>query len=508
MTASDQTLLVSLLACAALLGGCGGGSGTAAATAATTAAPAASAASPVASAPTPAASAPAPAASAPAAVAPLAYVVGPSTSALPSGAVHVDRLVEVPWASLTPGSSVVVAPGVYEGPVTITSQGTAAQPITVAAQDPANLPIVTDAFDFRNAAWVQVSSVVVQQPSVAGFVIRDASHHITVADSTVRKGPTGVEVTSGAGTGIQLLRNRVEQVDTNGIGIDGINADPADRSVIQGNTIVGSGHHGIELRGSNYRVERNTVSQSGQAIGGTSGIHIYSAKPGDGTGAGNVVRYNYSYLNADTKEGDGNGIQIDQWCDGNTVAFNVVWANDGAGIIVFDGNKNQIYGNTAGSNGRNSGGTHLSLGEIIIDSSGDANATGRPANNSVYDNVLVATQATVPALYIDSRSVAVGSNSVGPNLLFNTTSGVALRWTDDQYWSTAAQVNTATGRSGNLVLLPSFANSADPLSDGLRLTAHPGANGVDLTGQTDLLGHTAQTTDTGWSYFGAYFTAP
>ena len=76
----------------------------------------------------------------------------------------------------------------------------------------------------------------------------------------------------------------------------------------------------------------NRSSGSGQASGGTSGIHLYSGSSAEDSGDDNLVRWNMSYANKDIVAVDGNGIEVDQWCDGNTVAYNVAWGNDGAGL--------------------------------------------------------------------------------------------------------------------------------------------------------------------------------
>jgi len=295
----------------------------------------------------------------------------------------------------------------------------------------------------------------------------------------------------------------VEDSATNGIGVDGVNALASDRTLIQDNTVLRSGHHGMEIRGSNYQIEHNTVAYSGLSLAGTSGIHVFSFSAADDAGDGNLIRYNLTHHNLDSLAHDGNGIQIDQWCDNNVVAFNVSWQNDGAGIIVFDGNGNKVYGNTVGGNGLDPGGTHLAWGEIIVNGEGNA---GRPANNLVYDNVAVSTSDNVAAIFVDGWAVARGSNRIGPNLLFNTApGGLVLRWTETQGYFTAASIDAITGISGSLVSLPSFADIVHPELDGLRLTAYPGARGKVLKDQLDMLGRTPPA---GASFFGAYFTAP
>jgi hypothetical protein len=429
------------------------------------------------------------------------FVVG-SAAALPAGATRVAQLTDVPWASLPAGSTVIVSAGSFAGPVTVTAQGSASAPIVVRADDVAHPPVLSNSMDFQQAAWVQVSGLVVQSPTYAGFVIRLGSHHITVADSVVRAAPMGVNITDGAGTGHAILRNRIEDSATNGIGVDGINADTADRTLIQHNTVLRSGHHGLEIRGSNYQIEHNEVTLSGQTIGGTSGIHLYSRSADDNTGDGNLVRYNRSHGNLDRLAHDGNGIQVDQWCDGNTVAFNLAWDNDGAGLAVYDGNANAVYANTLRGNGLDGGGTHGVRAELILNGQGLA---GRPASNQLDDNLVVATQAGVVAVYVDARAVAQGSNRVGANWLYHAAGGHLLNWNDQLLLATAAQVDAATGTSGNLSTAPAFANASQPLADGLRLTRFPGATGRALSGQTDLLGQAWQS---GWASVGAYFMAP
>ncbi len=422
---------------------------------------------------------------------------------MPTGATRVATLSAVPWATLPAGSEVLVSPGSYGGVTTITSVGTAASPIVVTALDPANPPTLSDSVDFKGAAYVQVSHVVVQSPTFAGFVVRLGSQHITVADSTIDAAPSGISITDGAGIGHQILRNTINDAVIDGIAIDLVNSDATTRTLVSGNTIARSGQHGIEVRGSHYRIEHNIVSASGAArTGGVSGIHVYRGTPTEDSGADNLIRYNASYATSDPVKADGNGIEVDQWCDGNVVAYNLVWNNDGAGIIVFDGNDNAVEGNTAYGDGVDSGGTHAAaLGELIV----GATSSGSAARNHVWNNLLASTRSAVPGLYVDSRALA-GSNPFGANLYANSVvAGRLVRWGDGSLLRTAAAIDAATGVAGSVVDAPSFANAAQPLAGGLRLTAPPARPGVMPTGDVDYAGTAAQS---GWTFLGAYFTAP
>jgi hypothetical protein len=178
----------------------------------------------------------------------------------------------------------------------------------------------------------------------------------------------------------------------------------------------------------------------------------------------------------------------------------VVWGNDGAGIIVFDGRDNAVEGNTAYGDGVDSGHTHVALGEVIV----NASATGSAAGNRVWNNVLASTRAAVPALYVDTRALA-GANAIGANLYANAAGGTLLRWGDGATKQSTAAIDAATGVAGSVATAPAFVDAGAPLQGGLRLARQPALDGVLPQGETDILGTPAQA---GWAFFGAYFTAP
>ena len=426
------------------------------------------------------------------------YVVGTGGS-LPAGATRVAALTSIDWGTLPAGSVVLVTPGTYAGVTTITTVGTAANPVVVTAYDSTHPPVLTDSIDLQGAAWVQLSHLAIQAPTYAGFIIRLGSNHVTVSDSSVSGAFAGVNITDAAGTGHRILRNVISDSVVDGIDVE-VNSDPAERTLIQHNTITRSGTHGIEVRGSHYQVEYNIVSASGQTSGGASGIHLFSGSPSEDSGDDNWVRYNLSYANVDTRAYDGNGIEADQWCDGNTIAFNQVWGNDGAGIILYDASRNVVQNNTAWSNGVDSGGMMATRGEIVVSGTAAATVVG----NHVWNNIGASTRAAVSALYVDSRAVS-GGNTIGANFLDNAAGGPVLRWTDSSTKQTAAAIDTITGIAGNLVAAPAFANTAAPLSDGLRLATLPALTGLVPTGLVDFAGASPASGD---AFFGAYYTAP
>lgn len=322
-------------------------------------------------------------------------VVGGATGMAIKGARRYAELADVPWSGLPAGTRVRVLPGSFAGPVTMIANGAASAPIRVEPVDPAQAPIVRDSIDIRGASHLTVTGLQVQSPTWRGFVIRQGSHHVTLERNVVRNAPIGIDITEGAGPGLVVDRNVIEDSATHAIAIS-TNATATQRNAITRNTLRRSGHHGIELRGSFWRVERNDVSGSGRSIPGTSGIHVYSRGPDD-----NIVRYNTSHANADTAESDGNGIQIDHGCDRNTVAFNLVWGNDGSGINIYEATDNVVYANTSLKNNLDPGKTHGALGEIVI---GASPSDSRTTRNRVFDNIAVSVRPDVPAIYVDGRA--------------------------------------------------------------------------------------------------------
>lgn len=424
--------------------------------------------------------------------------VGP-VSPMPTGAVQVARMVDIPWASLPPGTEVIVAAGVPQDAVMINARGTAAAPITVRPSTASGNIVVRYGVDFQNASYVRLTGVQVEDSPWQAVMIRRGSDHLTIDRAALRRAVIGLEIADDAGTGHQILDNLIEDSGTTGISVTRAKSSPTDRTRIAGNQITRSGHHGMEINGSNYLIERNTVSYSGRLIGGTSGIHLYSASPQEDTGDYNIVRYNFTHHNRDTLLSDGNGIQVDQYCDNNEVSFNVSWANDGAGIIVFDGANNLLRGNTLKGNALDPGRTHGDLGELIINSAGPQ--TNRSRGNRVLDNVIVATQPAARGLYVD-YTTAPNANTVGPNLVHHRAGGTVFQ-RGGQVGQTGPQIDSITGTRGNLVEAPVFVKESAPQYHGLKLARLPSGKGAAVSAVKDMLGSTPQPTD---GFFGAYYT--
>ncbi|TDM05682.1 MAG: right-handed parallel beta-helix repeat-containing protein [Ideonella sp. MAG2] len=427
--------------------------------------------------------------------------VGPASTA-PQGASVRASLQSVPWATLPAGALILVGPGEQAGPITISSQGTAAQPVEVRAADASNPPVVTSSIDFQGAAHVKLKGFVVSGSPWGAVVIRRGSHHITIEGNTLKKSYMGVNISDGAGEGLQVIDNLIEDNETHGIAIAMENTAQAATSRLAGNTIRRNGHHGVEVQSSYYVIERNVVSENGRGIGGASGIHLFSRNAAENSGDHNIIRYNFSFNNVDQLlHWDGNGIQVDQWCDSNLVAYNVAWGNDGAGLILFDTINNVAHNNTLVGNAQDSGRTASATGDLILSSS--AAGSYRNANNRVYNNLIVARRSGAAGLTID-HATAANANQFGPNLWAPHPEGSAVVRKGNATARSASEVDSLLGSSGNAVETLSFSDPSAPLNHGLALTRPPSRSGTTPS-DNDLLGTAPQA---GYSFFGAYYTAP
>ncbi len=141
----------------------------------------------------------------------------------------VARLADVPFASLAPGSSVLVRGGSYGDVAVIGARGSAEAPVTVAAVA-GTKPVLSNSVVFENAAYVTVTGLTVRGAVNSGFIIRRGSHHVTVADSTVSKSGLGIWIGDGAGAGHRITGNTLADNKTHGVAVDVINVPPRIRA--------------------------------------------------------------------------------------------------------------------------------------------------------------------------------------------------------------------------------------------------------------------------------------
>ncbi len=448
------------------------------------------------------------------------------------------------WGEVHPGDTVVIYPGTYpsllgtgNSLVVNGVKGTAAEPITVEASSVTNMPRLDAGIVITGGSeYVTLSNLDVSRPlsqSYAAVVVQGSAAHIVMSGLNVHGSFVGVEFTDSG------LQNTLQRSQVSGNVMHGVTAaapdkafvpDAGHRSFMTANIIHDNGGHGIDITGPYWSVEHNHVSHNGSNLHGTSGIHLFSTIDVSNTYGCNhdVIAYNYVTGQQDLDGTDGNGIQVDDFCDDNTVEYNVVWGNAGAGISVLVGMGNLVLANTSYMNATDTGRAQklpgVFRGEIILGSmanlcsnsnvlAADCHvAAGRSSNNIVENNLVVSGQSAVPGMFVSPDEVVRNTNHINQNMYFNlgsNTTGIELLWDGVPHYE-AATIDAATGQSnrggGSLVEVPHFLAAAAPGTNGLNLSTKPSLDGAIITPpRVDMRGVLPATGD---SRFGAYYKAP
>jgi parallel beta-helix repeat protein len=395
----------------------------------------------------------------------------------------------VGWGTLQPGDKVVVHAGTYKDGVIIGAHGTAQQPIVVQADPGA---ILENSVLLEGATYVVIDGLKIRgSHAYPGVIIRHGAAFDTVQNCEVEDSGLGLWIGDGAGGGHKLLNNTLHDTRTHGIAVDVVNAPEGQETLIAGNRVYRNVMHGMEINGNRYIIEHNVVWNNGIALSGTSGIHIFAKDQRQGTGRFNVIRYNIVSGQKETDGQDGNGIQLDEWCDYNQIYFNVTFANDGAGIVLFDASHNLVANNTLFDNMRDTGHKHAYKADLVIatDYTKDAD---HAFDNILRNNLIYTSRPDVMNIYAD-RFAAPRTPEVSNNLLFRDAPGTPMFFWGGKTGATIAEWNAVKPGRPDLGYDPKLANpglARSDLAGAGGLIPHAGsavaATGVDLpvtTGQ-------------------------
>lgn len=369
-------------------------------------------------------------------------------------------------------------------------------------------------------------------------------------------GGSGDPLTGPAGAGNIIRNNGVGgNIALNGITIgknSGSKVEASHQTVpfgtlIDGNTVSGNGGHGIDVDNSGkVKITNNVVANNGytdKEAGGYSGIHLYTASD-NGTCNSNQVLYNYVWGTVSRRGGtDGNGIQIDNFCDDNAVGYNVIWNNDGAGIAVYNAARNQVFSNTVGFNSMQEmravefDPKTSAVGEIVLSACVDRNTDaskntcvdarphgGRTRENWVYNNIVHSSVMHAPAINVHITAVKDDTdakldlkNKIGPNMYSN--SGVfgdpnwpLLIFGNGSYAAaSSAEIDALTKLPGNLVEVPAVAgyDLANPAAvyknNTFQLVRQPTKHGEKFADRADWMDILKEKPTANSNYFGAYY---
>jgi parallel beta-helix repeat protein len=422
------------------------------------------------------------------ACAPFAAHAGPVSACSVTVASDAQVAAQHGFAALAPGSTVCIVPGTYAARLEIVgTTGTAAQPVTFEVR-PATAPArFTGGMLVRGAAYVSVSGLTVSlDPTIgpwAAVILDKGTHDATVRGLTVQDSFVGVALGSAdgpAGTGNSVVDNLVRGNWNTGIDVDTLSdGSAAAPNTVRRNRVLDNGGHGIEVNDANYiAILDNFVSGNSTGVhsvqqGGYSGIHLY-ASAASGASSPHGIRCSHDVIASNTVQGtlqrpasepcrdgsgtgvcaDGNGIQVDRFCNSNDVHSNVTRDNAGDGISLYGASDNDVYGNYARGDNQQADRRKLFPGPAEIAVSANGLPDGSAGGNRIHDNVAITTVNRLPAFY---QSPNAGANTVGPR---NT-----WQWAEEAdpgrswgpvyigstWYATAAGVDAATRTRGNVV---------------------------------------------------------
>ncbi len=364
----------------------------------------------------------------------------------PEAAPGIHAIGTLDASQLGPGTVIRLHAGVYTAPIVIPLTGTKAAPIIIegAGDGPMDLEgsIVLD-----HAAFVIVRRLHIENATDAGIILRHGSHDISVSSNVIEHTRLGIWLGGGVGQGNHIVNNIISLSATHGIALDSVEGEPGHETVVEQNNISDSGIHGIEINANYSLISSNYVHGSGRLSTGSSGIHVYARNGSEGIGRHNTLIYNRSFNNHDASAQDGNGIQLDQWCNDNFVGNNIVSNNDGAGISVFDAARARIMGNVIFANMRDPAHSHRHKGELIFASDDDHNVDNT-RDAVVKSNMVMATNAAVAAILVDGPT-SRHPPAFSENRLSNTSGGPIARWAGRDITSLAAWNKLVSGTASD-----------------------------------------------------------
>jgi len=160
------------------------------------------------------------------------------------------------------------------------------------------------------------------------------------------------------------------------------NGQTSDSNLIQYNTIYNVDWDGINpniAAGGSYTntvIQYNTVYNVGTGVaGGIQGIGIAFS---NGTGAGNVARWNTTYANG-TSGNPGFGLGIQGGASNAAMYGNIAYGNYGTCILVSGGSSNSVYNNTCYNDG------------LATSSDSELHLSSSTTSNTIQNGVFYAT---------------------------------------------------------------------------------------------------------------------
>jgi parallel beta-helix repeat protein len=316
--------------------------------------------------------------------------------------------------------------------------GTAALPVVIDKYGSGANPIANNAY-LGGDSFITVRNF--SFPNGVNIEKQSTNSQITLANNDISNpGGSGVGLYIGAGTNIVASGNTIHDTLTDCVALDTTGNTSGNGIQFLNNTVFNCGIHGLTVWTSFATVSGNIVHTTGLHGGGSSAIHMYNgcwgADPCGTEGHDNLITHNVVYDAHDT-QGDGNGIQIDQMTQNNTITQNLSFFNDGQGISLYDSANNVVGQNVFFNNGMDRNFSHSLRGNITVDASTRFYGTH---GNSIVNNTAIVSDVGASAgergtgPFGFEVSQPAGNNSYGGNKLLKANSDPSMNYYN--WWNT------------------------------------------------------------------------
>lgn len=339
---------------------------------------------------------------------------------------------------------------VFEGTLGVFVYGTSGRKIRLGAYGEGPPPVIDGEILLQTTGHIIIEDFEIRNGVASGVQVLSGCHHVELRRLTVYHCAGGISIGEDAGGNNLIEDCTVFENDSSGIAIMGGATGPGSESIIRNCTVYRNGLHGVQIKGNYYIVEGCEIHNNGlSGIPGTSAVHIYSPSAAEPFGDNNIVRNNRVSNQNDLDGFDGNGIQADHYSDGNEIYGNEVFHNDGGGIFIHDSANCVVRNNVMYANARDRAHTRPEPAEMNITSRGVD--VDRAENNTVLDNIIVATNPEAVVIYVDDEA-SHKPQAFGGNALYHESGGMLWRVSEARGSDMALWNQFAEGHGDDFVL--------------------------------------------------------
>ncbi len=308
---------------------------------------------------------------------------------------------EINPSDVGPGTELIIPYGTYVTDWVISFQGTRSDPVLIRGEAPEFLPqdgsagavpLIRGRIIFKNAKWVELQDLSVSASGLDAVLITEGSEGITLRNMSIYDSMRGIRISNAAGPSHRFEGNTISGNERQGIFADRVNLAGPEKTKILENSVVENGGSGIEIFGSNFHIEGNSVFNNGKVRAKAAGIKISAgegAEPVRGMGTNNTIRENTISGSSQIGGDGGEGIRLDRWSDENAVSNNIIYKNYGPGIHLHDAAGNVLQNNTLWNNAQSRQASGMPWGDIMFSAAREGKDTNRAEDNILRNNIFL-----------------------------------------------------------------------------------------------------------------------